>query len=203
MSRRERKTDRQTWVSVIEEAHKLLDQGKSKRSISKSLGMPESTLRRLLQKGVCPTKLGIYDNTFSTEIEKVVCDYLKTLDAMFFGMTTKDLRTLACEFAEKKKRISHRFNRETKTEDKERLHGFLKRHPDFSIRQPTSTSIARAARFNRTQCERFYINISAVLDKYNFPPHRIYNMDETGISTIPNSPPKNEGKTSSQQNSKR
>lgn len=55
---------------------------------------------------------------------------------------------------------------------------------------PTSTSIARAIGFNRPQCERFYINLRAVLDKYNFPLHRIYNIDETGLSTVPNRPPK-------------
>lgn len=190
MSRRERKSDRQSWApSVIAEARKLLGQGKSKRSVAKYLGIPESTLRRLLQKNVCPTKLGRYDTTFSIEVENGFRDYLKRLDEMFFGMTTKDLRALAYEFAEKH-HIPHRFNRETKTAGKEWLRSFLKRHPDLSIRQPTSTSIARAAGFNRPQCERFYINMSAVLDKYNFPPHRIYNMDETGISTVPNRPPK-------------
>lgn len=44
--------------------------------------------------------------------------------------------------------------------------------------------------FNRPQVERFYINLSALMDKYNFAPQSIYNMDETGISTVPNKAPK-------------
>lgn len=44
--------------------------------------------------------------------------------------------------------------------------------------------------FNRSQVERFYVKTSAIMDKYHFPPQSIYNMDETGISTVPNRPPK-------------
>lgn len=40
------------------------------------------------------------------------------------------------------------------------------------------------------QCERFFINLTVLMDKYNFPANNIYNMDETGISSVPNNPPK-------------
>jgi transposase len=86
--------------------------------------------------------------------------------------------------------IPHRFNTEAKIAGKEWLRAFLKRNPDISLRQPTSTSIARAIGFNRPQVERFYINLSALMDKYNFSPQSIYNMDETGLSTVPNKQPK-------------
>ncbi|KAH9643830.1 hypothetical protein HF086_016730, partial [Spodoptera exigua] len=67
------------------------------------------------------------------------------------------LRSAAYEYAEKHN-IPHRFNKETKVAGKEWLRGFLQRHPDISLRQPTSTSIARAIGFNRPQVERFYLN---------------------------------------------
>lgn len=73
---------------------------------------------------------------------------------------------------------------------KEWLRGFIKRHPDISLRQPTSPSVARAMGFNMPQCERFFIKLSALMDRYNFSPNNIYNMDETGISSVPNNPPK-------------
>lgn len=38
--------------------------------------------------------------------------------------------------------------------------------------------------------ERFYIKLSALKDKYNFSPQSIYNIDETGMSTVPNKQPK-------------
>lgn len=90
----------------------------------------------------------------------------------------------------KKKGISHRFNKDTKIAGNEWLRGFLKRHPDLSMRQPTSTSIARAIGFNKPQCDRFFENLSDLIKNHNFPPHAVYNMDESGISTVPNKPPK-------------
>ncbi|XP_049869645.1 uncharacterized protein LOC126369338 [Pectinophora gossypiella] len=190
MSRRERKTDRQNCpLSLLEEARKRVNEGESKRSVAKSLGMAESTLRKRLLRTSIATKLGRYDLTFSKEVEQEFCNYLMHLDDMYFGMTAKNLRILAFEFAERNN-ISHRFNRDAKAAGKDWLRGFLKRHPQISLRQPTSTSIARAMGFNRPQVERFYINLSALMDKHNFPPSAIYNMDETGVSTVPNKAPK-------------
>lgn len=108
---------------------------------------------------------------------------------MFFGLTPKQLKRAAFEFAEKHK-IPHRFNKHSRTAGKEWLRGFMKRHPTISLRQPTSTSIARAMGFNRPQVDRFFVKMSALMDKYKFPPQSIYNMDETGISTVPNRPPR-------------
>lgn len=67
---------------------------------------------------------------------------------------------------------------------------FMKRHPELSLRAPTSTSVARAVGFNKPQCLRYFENLAKLLDTYDFPPHAIYNMDETGISTVPNKSPK-------------
>lgn len=189
-SRRKRTTNRTVCPpEVIEEARKRVAEGESKRSVAKSLGMAESSLRVRLNRSHSVTSLGRYDTTFTKEVENEFCEYLKKLDDMFFGMTAKDLRVLAYEYAEKNK-IPHRFNPETKIAGKEWLRGFMKRHPDISLRQPTSTSIARAMGFNMPQCERFFINLTVLMDKHNFPPNAIYNMDETGISTVPNNPPK-------------
>lgn len=38
--------------------------------------------------------------------------------------------------------------------------------------------------FNRAQVDKFFK--VDLYDKYNFRPNRIYNMDETGMSTVPN-----------------
>lgn len=189
-SKRKRTSNRSLCPQeIIEIARKRIADGESKRSVAKELGMAESTLRLRLNRSHSVTSLGRYDTTFSKEVENEFCEYLKKLDDMFFGMTAKDLRIVAFEYAEKNN-ISHRFNPESKMAGKEWLRGFMKRHPDISLRRPTSTSIARAMGFNMPQCERFFINLTVLMDKYNFTPNNIYNMDETGISTVPNNPPK-------------
>ncbi|CAH1955477.1 unnamed protein product [Acanthoscelides obtectus] len=174
---------------VLEEARRRIENGESKRKVASSYGMKESTLRYRLKRKEAATKLGRYDATLSPEIEQEFCNYLEDLDNMFQGMTPKNLRIAAYEFVVKNN-IPHRFNAEKKMAGKHWLRGFLSRHPDLSLRRPTSTSIARAMGFNKPQCERFYKNLAELMDKYKFPPTSIYNMDETGLSTVPNNPPR-------------
>ncbi|XP_061714882.1 uncharacterized protein LOC133523371 [Cydia pomonella] len=190
MSTKKRKTERKNCpADVLEEARKLIEKGQSKRSVAEAFGMPESSLRKRLKRGEPATKLGRYETTFTEQIEEDFCNYLKLLDDMYFGLTAKRLRELAFEFAVANN-IPHRFNTDTKLAGKGWLRGFRSRHPEISLRQPTSTSIARAMAFNRPQVERFYINLMVLQDRYNFPPHRIFNMDETGFTTVPNKPSK-------------
>nr|XP_034195125.1 uncharacterized protein LOC117611280 [Osmia lignaria] len=70
------------------------------------------------------------------------------------------------------------------------VYSFLKRHPELKLRQPTPTSVARAMGFNQTQVNTFYDNLQSLYNKYKFPPSRIFNMDESGINTVPKKIPK-------------
>lgn len=40
--------------------------------------------------------------------------------------------------------------------------------------------------FNEVNVAAFYRNLAALLDEFRFPPHHIWNMDETGIATVHN-----------------
>ena len=67
---------------------------------------------------------------------------------------------------------------------------FRMRHPELSLRKPQGLSAARAQAFNPQRVDDFYDelkNIYEELDLQNFP-QLIYNIDETGLSTIPNAP---------------
>ena len=64
------------------------------------------------------------------------------------------------------------------------LESFLKRHPDLSIRQPESTSLARATGFNKVQVDRIFQLLRKIISDCNIAPDKIFNMDETGISTV-------------------
>ena len=59
----------------------------------------------------------------------------------FCGLTNKKIREVAYDFAEKNG-LAYRFNKEKKMAGTEWL------RPDLSLRAPTSTSVARAIRFN-------------------------------------------------------
>lgn len=54
----------------------------------------------------------------------------------------------------------------------------------LSLRKPESTSLFRSTGFNRARVTEFFNNYKAVLQRYNFRGDSIYNLDETGISTV-------------------
>ncbi|GBP26479.1 hypothetical protein EVAR_85981_1 [Eumeta japonica] len=61
---------------------------------------------------------------------------------------------------------------------------FVKRNPELSIRCAQATSHQLATSFNRTNVDAFLNNYEKVMEKDHFEPQNIYNMDETGITTV-------------------
>ncbi|CAH1974722.1 unnamed protein product [Acanthoscelides obtectus] len=95
---------------------------------------------------------------------------------------------LAYQYAELNN-IPHRFNSETKMAGRHWISDFAARQ-NLSLRVPEKCSLARAMGFNRPQVNTFFDNLKACYEKYNMQPHRLFNMDESGLSTVPNRLPK-------------
>ena len=60
----------------------------------------------------------------------------------------------------------------------------MQRHQQISLRQPQATSIARAHGFNRESVDTFSKLLQDILQENSIPPTRIFNMDETGLTTV-------------------
>lgn len=63
--------------------------------------------------------------------------------------------------------------------------GYMKRHPNLSIRKPEASSLARMPAFNRTTVITFFNNLEDLKLRFNFQLNEIYNLDETGNTTVP------------------
>lgn len=96
----------------------------------------------------------------------------------------KDLRELAFQLAEKNK-MSHSFNKKTGMAGYQWAESFLKRNPVISLRMPEGTSGARPMGFNRPAVNKIFELLTKSIDENNITPNNIYNVNETGISSVP------------------
>jgi hypothetical protein len=120
---------------------------------------------------------------FTAPQEKETAEHIILLSKLFYGLTIVDLRKLAFTYAERLK-VAHNFCKQTKLAGTDWLEGFLRRNPGISLRRPQATSINRISAFNKEEIVKFYDNLQGVMMKYQFTPDKIYNVDETAISTV-------------------
>lgn len=153
---------------------------------SKEFKVPRATLFRLANKQEKDSKVAASTNLgrkpiFSKEIEDELQNYLIKMEAMFYGLTKRDVCSLAYQLALRNK-IPHPFKNESAGKDW--FYGFLKRHPKLSIRKPMGTSFARARGFNKEEVDKFFDLVDDVFKKHNYPANRVFNVDETGLSVV-------------------
>jgi hypothetical protein len=111
--------------------------------------------------------------------------YVLHLAKLFFGIIKTQLCQLVFKYAEKNN-IRHNFNKvKQMAAGSDWYRGFLKRNQETSLRKPEATSVNRITAFNKTEVDQYFCNLQKVMQKYNFSPDRIYNVDESGISTVP------------------
>lgn len=175
-------------VNTFIQIQDLKREGVSNREIGRLLNLSEKTIRRRLKAGTASGKLGRFRHVFTSEQEAAIVEHAKKLDGRFYGLTLKSLRSLGYEYATRN-RVLHRFNDTTKLAGRDWTRSFMKRNK-LSLRAPRKTSIARLMGFNRQQLAVFFENLRVLMEKFKFPPQRIYNMDETGLQTVPNKLPK-------------
>lgn len=172
---------------TAEDLQKALDairsNGRKIREVGRCFKIPESTLRKkLLENDLKLPRLG-RKTIFTRDTEIELKEYILLLSKLFYGLTPSGLRRLAFRYAEHHK-IKHNFNREKGLAGKAWLYGFLKRFPEIKLRQPEGTSLNRISSFNKEAVGTFYSNLQILMQKFKFEPNRIYNMDETGVTTV-------------------
>ncbi|KAK2577099.1 hypothetical protein KPH14_006266 [Odynerus spinipes] len=117
------------------------------------------------------------------EIEEVLVRHILELESRFFGITIHYLRHLAYQLVEKYK-LPHRVNKEKNLAVWKWYYKFLKNHPEISLRIPESTSMSRCKGFNKKTVMEFFDKYEVLLDEGKFSAQQIYNVDETGLSTV-------------------
>lgn len=118
--------------------------------------------------------------------ENQLADYIKNSADMYFGLFPIVIRKLAFDFSLKLNLKAPKNWIENKHARIYWFSAFLKRNPTVSIRQSEATSISRAMNFNPAYVKLFMDKYESVMLKHKFEAQHIYNLDETGITTVQN-----------------
>ena len=178
-----KKTQRCSYgTKKLQEALSKLDGTNSLKSVAKTYGIPTRTLRRH-RDGFIKTP-GIpgqgRKQCVPEEIEKLIADRIKEMNSRLFGLTVADLRKFVFDCLTQEN-VDHPFT--NGSAGKDWLSSFMKRH-DMSLRISQATSIARMVGFNKPKVEQFFSKYKELLSSRQIQPTNLYNMDETGITTV-------------------
>ena len=199
-----RKTDRGTTSENMHHATKeVLNEQKSFRTVAVAYGIDKMTLYRRCRKikasqsHECNISSGpstaVHSGyakprqLFSDVEEAELVKYLLDASKMFFGLSPKETRKLAFQFAtDLGKPVPEKW-KITLSAGEDWFSGFMRRHCRLvSLRTPEATSLSRISSFNQTNANLFYDNLESLYSRFHFEPQSIWNVDETGLTTVQN-----------------
>lgn len=191
MRNKQRKTDRgRTPPETMRDAVKQVIDGQPAQTVARAFGIDRMTLKRYVKKSRQNPDFDTFAPTFKhTQVfsladEKRLADYILKASKLHYGLSTKTTRRLAFEYASVNSRKYPKTWNENKSAGKEWLLGFMKRQPQLALRTPEATSMARATSFNRHTVTEFFDNLQDVRSRRHYGPEAIYNVDETGLTTV-------------------
>nr|XP_022910815.1 uncharacterized protein LOC111421852 [Onthophagus taurus] len=125
-----------------------------------------------------------HNKVFSEKQEQQLSRYITHYAEIYFGLSPKEVRKLAFELTTKYNLKRPGTWDENEMADEEWFRSFMNRNPSLSVRVAQATSLPRATSFNKTNVEAFYDNLQTVMDRHTYEPQDIYNVDETGVTTV-------------------
>lgn len=162
------------------------------KTTARRFGLPVMTVKRYVRKQKASEKLirygpdyGSSSRAFSDEEEKMLHDYVLKASKLNHGLTPLEVRKLAYQFAvANDKPIVKRWINDVASF--EWYYGFMRRQKGLSLRKAQATSLSRATSFNRHNVGKFFDNLRSIHARYHFEPFDLWNLDETGVTTVHN-----------------
>ena len=188
----ERKVGNTSSERMKDAVEKVISEGKSIQSVCEMYNIKFSTLRRYVQKARDAGNTGLTSyapnyrcrQVFTDVEERLLQDYLIKASKIQFGLTRKQVRKLAFDFAVKNGKEFPESWSTSGYAGEDWFSGYMNRFPNLSLRRPEATSLSRSTSFNKKNVNEFFDNLEGLLEKHKFGPNDIYNSDETGCSTV-------------------
>lgn len=177
---------------MLRAAREVLINGRSRRSVARDFDIPSRTLTRYCSKltqedleNDSTVHVGYVRSrqVFSELEEQILSDYLKVSSDIYHGLTVREVKKLAYQYALSVGKKIPRAWHANQMAGKDWFTSFLKRKSELSIRIPEATSLARCVNFNKFTVSKFFDNLQHVLNRLKVGPEDIWNMDETGVTT--------------------
>lgn len=202
---KKKRTKPEVSEEVIEKAMEAVRNGTSLRAAADLYGMDFSALFYRLKKSKainslvdetrrCTTNTKCYSSKytsqqiFNVEQETLLCEYIIKCSVLNYGLTYRQIRQLAFDYAKRLNlKIPSSWDK-NKISGIDWVKGFMKRHPQLTLRKPENTSFARATAFNKANVAEFFDNYERALNSGAFTAEHIYNLDETGVLTVVQAP---------------
>ena len=128
------------------------------------------------------------NQAFTNKQEEMLQEYILECSKMNYGLNyTQVIRKLAFEYSHKLGCCPQKWKVKG-TAGIEWMKSYMKRHPRLSLRKTENTSMARATSFTKKNIEEFQRNLKELLEKFKFIGERIFNLDETGVTTTVQAP---------------
>lgn len=192
---KKRKTDRPKRKlieeNVMRSAVEEVLGGKGVNTVARDKGIDRMTLKRYVRKmrqdksTVCKPNY-VTKQVFTIPEENNLSEYILQASRLHCGLSTKTTRKLAYQYAvaiRPPKKIPESWSKNLSA-GKDWLKDFMRRRSELALRTPEATSMARATAFNKQTVLEFFTNVRDVRSRYPYSPQNIYNVDETGVTTV-------------------
>lgn len=153
--------------------------------------VPESTLRDRTRGNVDPMAKVGKEPLLNEREEKDFVDHLIYMANIGYGYTKSNIQTMAKEYAlSLKKTLTKKLEGSNKLSNNWFYH-FMNRWPQLKLVKPQKLSVHRSKSTSQEKIKKYFEELSTIMVANNLldKPNRIFNIDETGI-TSDHAPPK-------------
>lgn len=178
------------WL-VCNEPKSITDVAQALKISKSSLGSAVKKYKERRHRGSILFKSNLVCSmVFTGDDEVLLKKYFMKTSKMHYGLTRIQVHSLAYQFATAINRKCPASWELIKVAGKDRLLGFMDRHPELSLRTPEATNLSQATSSNKNNVDASLSNHTPPLtpDHSKLTPDHIYNCDETGSTTAHNPP---------------
>lgn len=163
-----RKTNRGSWCpkNMEEATIKVKSNKMTMRQAAEIYNVPYTSLQRRISSNQNVVKCRGWQPIMDEEAEKQLADRLIHLASRGFGITPKNVRKYAYDFAVLHN-LKHTFNTDKKMAGQDWFRRFIKRNKNITIRKPEGLSRARFNGLKKDKVLSFYEILEKVIDSNN------------------------------------